>query len=130
VKSGGGYANGYGRKAIAMERAQTESALVAALGTKEVTRAEAPRTENVSFEFAAPSWGPLRLDIEWRGGDVRISPATFQTRIAAGGKASASFLLELEPSSVQFPVAKVTGETSLGEFDLQIEPFAFKRKGK
>lgn len=128
TKDGDGYAKGYPGGTTPEELAQTEAAVGIALTQPEQVAGEGGKSK-VTFEFAAPTWSDLELDIKWRkSGKIAIDPTTAHVEIKKGerGMVSAEFTAGETPRDTL--AATVSGKTSLGEFKFDMRGVRFKKK--
>jgi len=127
VKSGDGYSNGYPGPTLPEELTEVEAIVGKALVDPETI----PRNSGKSglmFEFAAPAWSDLELDIAWRKwkwGKAEVTPARMSVNVPKGEKRviSASF----EPGMIynDVPSVRVRGKTALGDFEFDMRGVHF-----
>jgi len=130
-KSGDGYADGYPGDTAPMEQAAVEGGVEEALAPREIAAATAARTDKVRFEFTAPSWSGLTLDLEWHNPffGTKVSPAKAHIEIPAGATAALPADLRVAAKGRSVPTVSVTGKTSLGRFSFTAAPFKFAKAG-
>ena len=84
VKAGQTLVNAYDVKPVSLEMIAARDAVRQALAAQEADTAAGPAT--VTYEFAAPAWSDLTLDIEWKAGEggATVEPEKASLRIPAG----------------------------------------------
>jgi hypothetical protein len=131
VKSGDGYSDGYPGKALPEELTEAEATVGKALVEPQVEPKEGGKVK-LRFEFAAPAWSHLELDIRWRKwkwGKAEVRPAAAHIDIPKGQKRTV--FVEFTPTSIAKDVPSVTvnGKTSIGDFKFDMRSVHFDKYG-
>ena len=128
VKEGDGYKGDYLAKTAPLELAAAEAVVEKMLQAPPHKAAEG--VLDVEYDFAAPAWSSLTLDIDWVEPDgSSISPSTTHLEIPAGQTAKAPVKVKSKSPDTA-PGASVKGATSLGTFTFETEPPKLKDDGE
>lgn len=132
VKMGNAYANNYLAKTAPMELADVEGATEEAIGYRRLGYPTSARQETIEFEFAAPKWGSLGLELNWKQPETgnEVHPASAFVDIDQGRTAKVSFTFDIAAEDISRPSLEIRGTTSLGDFSSQRRPIGFERKPK